>query len=104
MNENLETGGSFENGHLNSWMESHNTPSSLMKMTKGKIATPEKVDSGRGFSKSVINQLENCDNVSAALRDNNRMSSIVVSAVNLDIEFILPKGRAGPLVVPYICY
>lgn len=35
---------------------------------------------------------------------NRGMSSIVFSSVDLDIEFILPKGRAGPLVVPYICY
>ena len=56
------------------------------------------------MTRRMIDQLENCDNVSAALLDNNRMSSIVVSGVDLDIEFILPKGRAGPLVVPYICY
>lgn len=52
----------------------------------------------------MINRLENCDNVSASLHVNQHMSSIVFSSVYLDIEFVLPKGRAGPLVVPYICY
>jgi hypothetical protein len=42
MNENMEIGETDEIGHLNSWMESHNTPSSLMKMTKSKIAMSQK--------------------------------------------------------------
>jgi hypothetical protein len=75
-----------------------------MKMTKSKNAGALKGDSSRPTAKSMITQMENCDNVTASILVNRGMSSIVFSSVDLDIEFILPKGRAGPLVVPYICY
>lgn len=104
MNENIEIDEDAELGHVTSWMESHNTPSFLMKMSKSKNAGGFRGDFSRPTAKSMITQLENCDNVSASLLVNHRMSSIVFSSVDLDIEFILPKGRAGPLVVPYICY
>lgn len=37
MNENIEIEESEEISHIKSWMESHNAPNSLMKMTKSKI-------------------------------------------------------------------
>lgn len=52
----------------------------------------------------MFDRLEVCENMNGDIRTSQHVDKIVLTNDYMDIEFMLPRSRAGPLVVPYISY
>lgn len=48
--------------------------------------------------------VETSDVIEGSVSEEPKFSRLTLNTREMDIEFMLPKSRAGPLVVPFIAY
>jgi hypothetical protein len=104
MRSNIDLGDEEEQEDLEAWLESHLTPSSIISKSKSGRKSTEKGVPCKKANKSLIEDFESCENINGLIQSSRRMETITISNHEIDIEFTLPRSRAGPLVVPYIAF
>lgn len=62
----------------------------------------EKSETGR--STVGGSNVETSDVIEGSVSEEPTFSRLTLNTREMDIEFMLPKSRAGPLVVPFIAY
>lgn len=55
-------------------------------------------------NRSLIKDFENCAELEGELETSGMMEKVTITNREIDIEFMLSRSTAGPLVVPYIAF